>query len=96
MRVPEQNASSRQGIDIWRLNSWIPTQASDPIVHVVHDDHEDVWPVGGLGSLTAGKAEECEHQWEKSFHCDERLYRAFFFVFFFLAGGAGAGSRPKK
>jgi hypothetical protein len=96
VRVGEQRPALRQPVDVRRLHVGVAAEASDPIVHVVHDDHEDVGPVGGLGSLTAGKAEECERRWEKSFHCDERLYRAFFFVFFFLAGGAGAGSRPKK
>jgi len=43
--IGEIDAAGCEPIDIWRMSAWCFAQATDPVVHVIDGDEEDV----GLG-----------------------------------------------
>ena len=50
MGVGEQGPTGREPIEVWRVDTFAPPHAVDPIVEIVHRDKEDIGPLklGGV------------------------------------------------
>ena len=53
MGVGEQGPTGREPIEVWRMDTFAPPHAVDPIVEIVHRDKEDIGPLklGGIDRL---------------------------------------------
>ena len=46
VRVSKERSASGQFVDVWRLNEWMASHATDPVVLIVYSEEEDVGFVG--------------------------------------------------
>ena len=73
--VREQQPASGQRVDVGSRDA-LRAEATDPIVHVIHNDHEYVGALGGAGCMDTQAPGECDQSCPAAVHFD------FFLLFF--------------